>query len=135
MGKSGAWEGVDQDFIPSSAASLCDLGYSVQSGLSLFHFGKEEISFCSSSSTRLLETPGRRPLRLEGTWMLESAISSPHQANLLEAFWGQGANDLPFHCSIAVAVAVAGGSSSSCHPDLCQRLPLASVLSRGQHGM
>lgn len=55
MGKSGAWEGADQGFIPSSAASLCDLGCSVQSRLPLSHLGKEETSFCSSSSASLLE--------------------------------------------------------------------------------
>ena len=54
MGKSGAWEEADVGFVPNSAAFLCDLGCSVQSGSELSHFGKEEMNFCSSLSTSLL---------------------------------------------------------------------------------
>lgn len=55
MGKSGAWKRADVGFVPSSAAFLCDLGCSIQSGSWLSHVGKEENNFCSSPLTRLLE--------------------------------------------------------------------------------
>lgn len=85
MGKSGAWKGADQGFIPSPAASLCDLGCSVQSQLPLSHLGKEEMSFYSSSSTRLLEeSKPRRLLRLEGMSILESGLYSLHHASCLK---------------------------------------------------
>lgn len=56
MGKSGVWEGADVGFVPSSAAFLCDLGCSVQSGSELSHFGKEEMNFCSLSTSLLEES-------------------------------------------------------------------------------
>ena len=55
MGKSGAWEGADVGFVPSSAAFLCNLGCSVPSGSQPSYFGKEEMNFCSSVPIRLLK--------------------------------------------------------------------------------
>lgn len=55
MGKSGALEGADVGFVPSSAAFLCDLGCSIQSGSQIFYFGKGEANVCVSVSTGLLE--------------------------------------------------------------------------------
>ena len=53
MEKSGAWEGADVAFVPSSAAFLCDLGCRAQFGSELSFFGKE-VNFFSFPSTNVL---------------------------------------------------------------------------------
>ena len=53
METSGAWEGADVGFVPSSAPFLCDLGCSAQFGSELSFFGKE-VNFFPSPSTNLL---------------------------------------------------------------------------------
>lgn len=86
MGKSGALEGADVGFVPSSAAFLCDLGCSLQSGSQIFYFGKGETNVCSSVSAGLLKEPKIKTVHAGRDSVLKSVLYSPHQEELLEAF-------------------------------------------------
>ena len=84
METSGAWEGADVGFVPSSAPFLCDLGCSAQFGSELSSFGKE-VNFFSFPPTNLLGES--KPTTVKVGRMLDSALSFSHKVDLLEAFW------------------------------------------------
>lgn len=106
MGKSGASRGADVGFVPSSAAFLCDLGCSVQSGSQIFLLWKRRNECLLFYFNKASEGTQQRRLTLEGTLVIKSVLYSPYQEELLEAFWCPGAHYLSFHCSTVVGVAM-----------------------------